>query len=332
MMRPFLKIGGLLGLFIIVGGIAGYFTLKFIVRSKDVVIVPDLEGKDVVYALELLTDLGLNTKVSGYEFRTDIPKNYVAHQDPKPGAEVKKDRDIRIIVSKGPQTVVVPNLVGIGLREANIIAEENGLDRGFVSETFAKGPPRGEVIGQVPMPGQVVDRGNPVDLLVSLGARPQIIKMPYLNGLSPEDAIVLLEGSLLSLGQIDYVERKELPRDVVVEQTPRPGYPVASGTLVHIMVNRRERVRIQDKGLFLFHYPVPHGFLKKRIRLRLNAFGVLYDLFDQFWPPGEDIWVLLPRRDEGTLFLYEDDELVLTRSVGLGYSYSPLGTVATDRL
>ena len=89
-MRPFFKIGGLLSLFVVVAGLAGYFTLKAIVRSNDVVIVPDLEGKDVVYALELLTDLGLNTKVSGYEFRNDIAKNHVAYQDPKPGAEVKK--------------------------------------------------------------------------------------------------------------------------------------------------------------------------------------------------------------------------------------------------
>jgi hypothetical protein len=222
--------------------------------------------------------------------------------------------------------------VGIGLREANIILEENGLNRGFVSETFAKGAPRDEVIGQFPVPGQVVDRGNPVDLLVSLGARPQIIKMPYLKGLSPEDAIVFLEGSLLSLGQIHYVQRKDVPQDLIVEQSPRSGYPVASGTLVHITVNRREKVRIQDKGLFLFHYPVSDGFLKKRIRLRINVFGGLYELFDLFWPPGEDIWVLLPRQDDGTFFLYEDDDLVLTRSFGLGYPISPLGTVATDRL
>jgi serine/threonine-protein kinase len=331
-MRSFLKIGGLLGLFVIVAGIAGYFTLKFIVKSKDVVIVPDLEGKDVVYALELLTDLGLNTKVAGYEFRTDIPKNYVAYQDPRAGAEVKKDRDIRVIVSKGPQTVVVPNLVGIDLREANIIVEENGLARGIMSETFAKGPPRGEVIGQVPMPGRVVDKGNPVDLLVSLGARPQRFKMPHLDRLSPEDAIVFLERSQLNLGQIRYVQRKDVPQDVVVGQNPRSGYPVDSGTMVHITVNRREKVRVQDKGLFFFHHPVPYGFLKKRIRLRLSVFGVLYDLFDHFWVPGEDLWVLLPRHDEGIFFLYEDDELVLTRSIGLEYPHSPLATVAAEKL
>ena len=330
-MKPFLKIGGLLGLFVVVSAIAGYFTLKLIVKSEDVVVVPDLEGKDVVYALELLTDLGLNTKVAGYEFRTDIPKNHVAHQDPKPGAEVKKDRDIRVIVSKGPPTVVVPNLVGIDLREANIMVEENGLTGGVVSETFAKEAPAGEVISQAPMPGRVINRGDPVDLLVSLGARPQRFKMPHLDRLSPEDAIVLLERSQLNLGQIHYVQRDDVPQDVVIEQNPRSGYPVDSGTLVHLTVNRREKVRVQDKGLLFFHHPVPYGFLKKQVRLRLNVFGGLYDLFDKFWPPGEDLWVLLPRHPDGTFFLYEDDELVLTRSFGREDPHSPLGTVATEQ-
>jgi serine/threonine-protein kinase len=311
-MRPFFKIGGFVGLFIVVAGLVGYFTLKFIVGSKDVVIVPDLVGKDVVYALELLTDLGLNTKVSGYEYRADLPKNHVAYQDPKPGAEVKKDRDIRIVVSKGPQTVVVPNLVGIGQREANIIVEENGLAQGVVSETFDKGSQKGQVISQVPMPGQWVKRGDPIDLLVSLGARPQRFKMPRLDGLSPEDAIGLLERFRLNLGQIRYVQRNDVPLDVVVAQNPRSGYPVNSVELVHITVNRREKVRVQDNGLFFFHHPVPHGFLKKHIRLRLNAFGLQYG--------------------EGTFFLYEDDELVLTRSFGLEYTYPPLGTVAMNRL
>jgi len=331
-MRPFLKIGGFLGLFVIVAALAGYFTVKTIVRSNDVVIVPDLEGKDVVHALELLTDLGLNTKVSGYEYRNDIPKNHVAYQDPKAGAEVKKDRDIRVVISKGPQTVVVPNLVGIDLREASIIMEENGLARGFVSETFAKGPPRGEVISQVPLPGQLIDKGNPLDLLVSLGARPQRFMMPHLDSLSPEEAILLLERSQLSLGQIRYTQRTDVPLDVVVEQNPRSGYPVATGTLVHITVNRLEEVRIEEKGLFFLHHPVPNGLLKTHVRLRVNAFGVFYDIFDDFWPPGQDLWVLLPRQSEGTFFLYEDDELALTHSFGLKYTYPPLGMIAMDRL
>lgn len=313
-MKPLFKIGVLSCLFIALAGITGYLTLRLIIRSEDVVVVPDLVGKDVVYALELLTDLGLNTKVRGYEYRADIPKNHVAGQEPGPGAEVKKDRDIRIIVSKGPETVIVPNLVGVGVREANIVMEDNGLVKGVVSKTYSKGAVRGEVISQVPPPGEVVKRGDAIDLLIGLGRRPVRFKMPYLDGLAPEDAILILERSQLNLGRIRYVQRDDMPKDVVVEQDPRSGFPVVSGRLVNLTVNRKEKVLLRDKGLYLFRHHVCHGFLKKHIRLRINAFGMLYDLYEVFGNPGEEIWMLLPKHRETTFFLYEDGELTLSHS------------------
>ncbi|NVM57844.1 MAG: PASTA domain-containing protein [Desulfobacterales bacterium] len=175
-MRHLLKIGVLFGLFLLVAGAGGYLTLKLIVRSEDVVVVPDLVGKDVVYALEVLTDLGLNMKVGGFEYRANVPKNHVAYQDPRPGAEIKKDRDVRIIMSKGPQTVVVPNVVGMDVRQASIIMEENGLSHGAVSRTFSQGAERGEVISQSPLPGSVVARGDPLALLISRGRRPVTLR------------------------------------------------------------------------------------------------------------------------------------------------------------
>jgi beta-lactam-binding protein with PASTA domain len=323
-MRSVFRIGMLLGLFVVIAAAAGYLTLKLIVRSEDVVVVPDLEGRDVVYALEILTDLGLNIKVSGFEYRADIPKNHVAYQEPRPGAEVKKDRDVRIVLSKGPQNVVVPNLVGMDIREANIIMQDNELTRGVVSETYSKGTTKGELIGQAPLPGKTVKRGTPIDLLISQGQRPVRFKMPYLDGMTVEDAIIVLERSQLNLGQIRSVERNDLPMEVVVEQGPPSGYPVAPGTMVNLTLNRSEEVAALDKGLYVLHHRVAYGWLKKHLRLRINAFGMLYDLFDVFEPPGKEIWTLIPRAPGVTFFFYEDGELVWSRSLARKYEDSVL--------
>jgi beta-lactam-binding protein with PASTA domain len=312
--RPIFKTGVFIGLFLVVAGAMGYLTLRLIVRSEDVVVVPDLVGKDVVYALEILTGLGLNIKVAGFEYRPDIAKNHVARQEPEPGAEVKRDRDVRIMVSKGPQTVVVPNLVGMDVREAEIIMEENGLAGGVASKTHSEQAVRGEVIGQAPSPGGVVKRGDAVDLLVSLGRWSVRFEMPYLDGLAPEDAILILERFQLNLGRIRYVERTDRPSGVVVEQDPSSGYPVTAGSLVDLTVNRSENANVFDKGLYLFQHHVTDGFLKKHIRLRVNAFGMLYDLYDAFQPPGEDIWLLLPYDPDVTFFLYQDGKAVLSHS------------------
>ncbi len=331
-MRSVLKMGVLFGLFLIVAAITGYLTLRLIIRSEDIVVVPDLVGKDVVYALEILTDLGLNIKVSGSEYRADIPKNHVAYQQPRPGAEVKKDRDVRIAVSKGPQAVVVPNLVGMDVREANIIMEENGLTRRVVSETFSKRAVRGELIGQAPTPGRIVKRGDGIDLLISLGRRPVRFKMPYLDGLTLEDAILILGRFQLNLGQIRSVQRNDLPKDVVVEQAPLSGYPVASGRLVNLTLNRSEKGPMLEKGLYVFHHRVSNGWLKKHLRLRINAFGMPYDLYDLFEPPGKDIWMLVPHDPEVTFFFYQDGELVLSHSFALRSQSPSLSELEIEKL
>jgi beta-lactam-binding protein with PASTA domain len=318
MIKSLFRWGIYVGVFCIVAAFAGYFTLRWIVKNEDVVIVPDLVGKDVVYALEILTDLGLNTKVSDYEYRADVPKNHVAYQEPRAGTEVKKDRDIRIVVSKGPRTVPVPELVGFDLRQATIIVEDNGLILGRLTEVHGDGEVRGAILSQVPAPGSVVQRGTAVDLLIDLGRRPIEYSMLKLEGLFPEDAILQLERYQLSIGRIRYVQRDDLPQGVIIEQDPAAGYPVISGDPVSFTVNRAEAVVIQDRGLYLFHHSVDNGLLKRHIRLRVNAFGLLYDLFDVFSKPGEDIWMLLPRDGSAAFFLYDDEELVLTHSFALG--------------
>ena len=317
-MRRVFKIAVLFGAFFGVAGISGYLALRFIIKSGDTVVVPQLVGKDVVYALDILTDLGLNIKVSGFEYSSELPKNHVAYQEPEPGSEVKKDRDVRVIVSKGPKTLLVPNLVGMDIRQAYIIMEENGLSQGVVSRTFSDGAAADELIAQVPPPGIVVTRGDSVDLLVSLGRRPATYEMPYLHGLALEDAILILDRSHLGLGHIRSVQRNEFPKDVVVEQNPPSGYHVASGTLVNLTVNRTEKGPILDQGLSLFHHRVHGGFLKKHIRFRVNAFGFFYDLYNIFVRPGERIWFLAPQNRETTVFLYEDGELVLSHSFSHG--------------
>jgi len=313
-MKRFFKIGAFFGLFSVIVVIAAYTTLKLIVRSEDVVIVPDLVGKDVVYSLELLTDLELNTKVNAYEYNADIPKNHVIYQEPGPGAEIKKDRDVRIVVSNGPQTVAVPNLIGIDIREANIIIEGNGLAKGTICETYNNRSTAGEIIAQVPASGTLVRRGKTIDLLVGLGKRPMRFEMPYLKGYSVQDAILLLEHSQLSLGQISYFEADDLPKDIVIRHTPLSGFPVVSGSLVNLTVNRLHKPITHDKGFRLFSYHIEPGFLRKHIKFRMHAFGFVYDLVDVFAKPGQLLQVLLPYGNQADFFVYEDDSLVLAHS------------------
>jgi beta-lactam-binding protein with PASTA domain len=312
------KITALIFIFICVAGISAYLTLTLIIKSEDTVIVPDLEGKDVVYALEVLTELELNTKVKGSEYTTDIPKNHVVFQEPRPGSEIKMGRDVKITISKGPRTVSIPNLQALSVQQANIILEENDLCQGELSRTYSNQAEKETVIAQSPSPGAIVIRGACIDLLVSLGSRPRAYKMPDLAGLTLEDALQSIENVNLVIGELKSEFRINRPRNIVMEQEPGSGFRVITGSAVSLLINREPKKQKPGQSSYesagsLFSYRLDNGFLNRRVRISLNSAGLTNDLFDDFVKAGEEIWLMIPRDKEATLFVYENDRLIETK-------------------
>ena len=317
MITKFAKIATLFVVFLVIAGASAYLTLTFIIKSEDTVIVPDLVGKDVVTALEQLTDLQLNTKVNGSEYSRQFPKNHVTYQEPEPGSEIKKDRDIRIIISKGPKNILMPNLISLSKRQARMIMEENGISQGHLTHTYFKAVEKDHIIVQVPSAGTMITRGTSVDLLVSMGPRPVAYKMPELAGLSLDNAVLMIEKTNLAVGEIRSLYDKHKPRNIIVQQEPLAGYRIRENSPVSLVINRNSGKTV---GAHLHHplygsllqHRVKNGFLKKRIRVELESEDGAADIFDDYIKPGEEIWILVPRDQDARALIFEDDTLVKT--------------------
>ena len=313
-MKSLLKIVIASALLVLIAGISGYLTLTLLIKSEDIVVVPELIGKDAIYALEVLTDLGLNIKVEAFEYNADIPKNHVIFQDPQAGSEIKKDRDVHVVLSKGSKTLLLPELIGLDIRQAKIIIEENDLKVGNIAKIFNEQARLDEVIAQTPGPRETIARGSAVNLLISRGHKPKAFAMPSLEGLTLEDAILLLERDQLILGKIQSTLREEMPEGIVVSQEPADGYRVTEGTRVDLTINRLgTNAPSSPRGTYLFRYRLPCGFLKKHIKVVINIHGFSYSFYNTFLKPGEEIKLLVPPVADMTLLLYEDKELVLKK-------------------
>jgi beta-lactam-binding protein with PASTA domain len=316
----FLKITVLVFAFVIIAGVSAYLTLTLIIRGEDAVVIPELVGKDVVYALELLSDLGLNTKVKGTEYSQNIPKNHIIFQEPEPGAEIKKGRDVKIIISKGPKSVLLPKLVGLSLQQARVILEENELCSGHLAYVGSDRLEKDQIMAQFPAAGVQALRDSCVDLLVSLGAAPATYLMPDLLGLPLDDVMPVLEGLGLTPGQIKSALDKTRPLNTVIDQNPAGGYRVTAGTHIDLTLNR---IPLHDNGasdresmgLHLFRYRLDPGLLKQQVNVRLSRLGQTYEIFDDFVKPGEEVWLLVPEGRRSTLVLYLDNQPVKTEFI-----------------
>lgn len=167
--------------------VSGAMTMWF-AAEKDKVRLPRVIGMDSTAALELLRDQSLQPKVSGREYSEAIPQDAVLSQRPASGSWVKKNSDVRLVVSQGSDAVALPNLTGLPLPQAQQLLQAHGLTLGRVAQVHSSERPKGEVIAQDPEAGALLRRGSPVAVLLSLGQLDEVSSVltpPALSLLEP---------------------------------------------------------------------------------------------------------------------------------------------------
>lgn len=304
--------------FFIITGITTYYTVTYFIKNEETVIVPNLVGEDIIQVLALLTNLGLNTKVKASEYSTDFVSNSIIYQDPPPGEVIKKGRDVRIVISKGTQTLPMPNLKGLNLQQARLILDKNGLNEGNISKTYHTEVKRDQIIAQHPMAGETIERGITPDLLVSRGPRPREFVMPDFGGLYLDEAVLAAEKNHLVIDTIKTIYQKDKTPNIVLEQEPLAGYHYPENRLIHLVVNRNtpsghQNNRPGENRAALFRYRLPPGYLKQHIRVELRAFNTTFILYDELMKPEREIWIAVPAYSVSVIFVYKNDELILSR-------------------
>jgi len=118
--------------------------------------LPDLTKKTQQQAIDILTGLGLTASPVTQDFSTTVPSGSVISQTPGPGTVHQGDK-IGLVISKGPQTVAVPDLNKKTAAEANAALAAVGLKG---ENGSANGG--GKVFYQTPAAGQSVPLGTTV--------------------------------------------------------------------------------------------------------------------------------------------------------------------------
>lgn len=148
---------------------SAYITMKIILKTQKTVICPDIIGKDVEEAKRLVESKGLYFHIVRYEKRNDVPYNHITVQ--KPGANIltKKGRTVLVIVSDGPELLIVPNLEGQPVNTAYDALKEKNIPVEKI--IYVPNENGGKVIAQIPKGGEGLLEGKGVILFA--GSRPK---------------------------------------------------------------------------------------------------------------------------------------------------------------
>ena len=200
------------------------------------VAVPNVAGMTQAAASSVIVgaNLVVGTVTQGYS--ATVPSGSVVSQTPAAGTSVAPGAAINLVVSQGPQPVVVPDVVGMTQVEAGTTLANALLALGSVTRLYSTTVPSGEVMGQNPAAGTSVAAGTPVDLSVSKG--PEFVAVPNVVGLTQAAAGTALSNALLSLGAVTRLYSSTVPTGNVVQQNPTAGTSVAPGTAVDLGVSK----------------------------------------------------------------------------------------------
>jgi len=127
----------------------------------------------------------------------------------------------------------VPDLHGLGLAAATERLEGAGLRLGAVDSLRHPTVPAGMIVGQSPLPGQLLGLEGPVRVTVSVGPERRLV--PDVTRLARDRARTLLEATGFVV-VVDTVE-SEVPRGRVVSVDPEPETEVALPAEVRLEVS-----------------------------------------------------------------------------------------------
>jgi beta-lactam-binding protein with PASTA domain/tRNA A-37 threonylcarbamoyl transferase component Bud32 len=201
-------------------------------RGPRQVSVPSLEGLTEDEAAAALDDANLRLGAVTEEPSEDVEEGLVIEQDPAAEERVDIRSEVNIVVSTGPELVVVPGVVGFS--EEDAIAELEAADLEASSEFGPSEEPEGTVFDQEPDEGTEVDPGTTVTIAVSEGPPEEELTMPDVLGMDAGDAEAQLEDDGFVVSLVEETQPCAQPSGAVCRTDPPPGSPVSEGDTVTI--------------------------------------------------------------------------------------------------
>ena len=210
-------------------------SMRVATRAREVR-VPDLRGKSLADASGALSASGLALHLDPVRTADAlVPADRVLSQDPGPGTIVRRQRAVRIRVSDGIRAPVVPAVVGLSERAAEITLAQEHVQVAARAEVHSYDYPPGVVVAQDP---PAKSRTTTVALLVNRAqggipyVMPDLIGTP---GLRVADVLRRQGFRVAITGDSPY---PGLPSGIVVRQTPQAGYQVSQGEPVSLEVSK----------------------------------------------------------------------------------------------
>ncbi len=293
------------------------WALKGIIHKRGVRTVPDIKNISLAAALDKLSPLNLGMKKEGSEFNSSVPVSAILRQNPPAGTKVREGKIVRVVLSEGGETVFVPSIAGMPLRNASMHLRQSQLTLGEVSEAFSLRLEKGYVLSQDPKAEKSVERSSLVNAVISAGKPPEgVVLMPDLLRKDVEDASAWAGEAGVGI-QVSTDATSLFPYGVILTQEPPPDSVISSDSKVVIVISGREGDEgdSPDRSSRRFRYELSQGGSESLVRIVLADKYGERELFNGLRRPGSKIDIPIRQKGGARIKIYLNGILVEERDL-----------------
>ena len=203
------------------------------VDNDENVSVPEITGLTLEEAKSKLESVNLYLDVESEKY-DDKPAGTVISQSVKTGSTVKQGTTIKVVVSKGKETVIVPYVTYKTESEAISLLEKANLKYGIKYE-YHESVAKGNVISQSIAAEKSVAPGTTIDLVVSKGKK--TVTVPNVVGNKSATAVKSIEEKGLKV-TVKEENNDSVEAGKVIRQSPAAKKEVDNGSTVTIYVSK----------------------------------------------------------------------------------------------
>lgn len=228
--------------------IAILLSLKSFTRHGEAIVLPNFEGQPLEELEVFVKANDLQYAIIDSVYNDDLLPGTVVLQDPYPNSTVKRGRKIYVsIVSELPESVVMPNVVNLSVRQAVSLIYGNDLtvDKLIFRTGFDKNAVQEQLVEEnIVEAGTKLKKHTPVTLIVSSGNQTSYSKIPNLKGLTKEQAIQRIYQHSFNIGVVSGDKSDAAKTLKVASQIPAYSatgtYPLGYKVSFHLSENKND--------------------------------------------------------------------------------------------
>jgi serine/threonine-protein kinase len=203
--------------------------------NADRVTVPSLAGMSQKEAAAVVAEIGLSAEIGEEIFSEDIPSGRVISSSPAGGGKIAKAGVVKLIISKGKERILIPNLIGQTPDIATQQLADLGLRVGEIFEVFSAQAEKGFIAKIEPLVGAEVKPNSLVNIFVSKGNE-QVSLASYV-GLGGEQALSELTQAGFDVSPT-YKFSDTVLTGLVISQTPASAPLVDKGSEITLDISK----------------------------------------------------------------------------------------------